>query len=282
MEQAGDRVITVGSHRYRLVRMARLVHKYADRMWGSDLHPDILRNRLAFEAPDTFYSGEPDGDGGDFTPRDGASIRLGKWNEKVTVGIALHELAHEMHLVKGGYTDSDDILREALALLVEREMGIYRSFEYDPYYTASHLVAQLDQLWMFHSLPFRRRWNELVTLSTAQELADLVNYYLDRNEGLGLHRWLQQYGEWMGLDARDEVLELLSECSLRYSLDYRRTLIRNLVRCHIDTPVDKILNVLDAVIELDERHPDDDMGHIINFCFTSLPRTRWRLLPLVG
>jgi hypothetical protein len=69
----------------------------------------------------------------------------------------------------------------------------------------------------------------------------------------------------------------MAACSLRYSLDYRRTLIRNLVRCPAETKLETLLHVIDAVATLDQRYPDDDLERIITFCFEPLVRNRRRL-----
>lgn len=275
MERAGDQTLTVGEHRYQPARLARRVRKLATRMWGTFMEPDVLDSRFYFEALEgTAWSREVDS--GNFTPAHGASVTLGRWNEDATVGIALHELAHEIHLRSGGYDASETVVREAVALLAERQAGLVRSFEREPYYTASNLVAQLYVLRAFTRQPFRQSWSDMVTVTTSTGLSDLINYYLDRSEGLGLSRWLQRYSQQV--EVRDQLLQALAICSLRYSLDYRRILIRNIVQCSNETPLDRLLHVIDAVMMLDRRYPEDDIGEIINFCFAPLPRPQRRLL----
>lgn len=275
MEQAGEQTLTVGEHRYQPARLARRVRKMASKMWKEDLDGDILRNRLYFEAIEGSYAWSREVDSGNFTPASGASVTLGRWDEDATVGIALHELAHEVHLRSGGYDASEMVVREALALLAEREAGLMRSFEREPYYTASNLVDQLYQLRAFTSLPFHKRWVDMIAVTDSNGLADLVNYYLDRSESLGLARWLQRYSQQE--EVREQLLQALATCSLRYSLDYRRTLLRNIVRCSTDTALDRLLRVIDAVMMLDRRYPDDDLGEIIDFCFSPLPRPQRKL-----
>ncbi len=272
MEQNSRQVITVGSYRYRPSRMAQRVRKLAKKLWGHEFTFRELDSRLYFETPDNAYDWRYEGDAGSFTAAHGASVRLGRWSEQETIGIALHELAHEMHLRSGNYDRSDDVVREALALLVEREVGLIRTFDHDPYYTASNLVEQLYTLWAFKNQPFQRRWHELIEITSDCDLADLVNYYLDRNEGLGLSRWLERYSH--DVEVREALLRLLSECSLHYSLEYRRALLRNLVRSSSRVPMEQFMQVFDAIIALDERHPHDDMKRIIDFCFASVPRSR--------
>lgn len=276
MEQNTRQVITIGGHRYRPARMARRVRKLAQKLWGDEFLAGGLDSRLYFETPDNAYDWRYEGDSGSFTTANGASVRLGRWNENETIGIALHELAHEMHLRNGNYERSDDVVREALALMVEREVGLVRPFDHEPYYTASNLVAQLIELWAFKSQSFQRRWKELVAVTTEVDLADLVNYYLDRTEGLGLDRWLERYSR--DLEVREQLLRAMSECSLQYSLEYRRALIRNLVRSNKRVPTGQLLQVFEAIMRLDERHPHDDMRKIIEFCFASVPRARRGLL----
>jgi hypothetical protein len=270
MENAGEQVVLVGEHRYRPAHMAQKVRKLAARMWGAALTPDILDQRLTFEALDEGRSGF--GDSGSFSPRSGSYVTLGRWDEDGSVGIALHELAHEMHMRSGGYDDSDGVLREALSLLAEREAGSERSFEREPYYTASNLVGQLAAIGAFARQPFARRWEELVALTTDVALADLVNYYLDKSERIGLARWLQRFSE--SADLRDALMGRLAVTSLRYSIDFRRRLLVNLVRCDPATPADQIAYVLDSIATLDKRYPGDDLGRIIDFCFAPHMRQR--------
>ncbi len=276
MDQAGDQTLTVGEHTYRLARMAQRVRKLAEKMWGNSLAPDVLEQRFYFEAIDSSRNSSRWGDSGSFTPAHGASVALGRWDEAATVGIALHELAHEMHLRGGGYDDSESVIREALAILSEREAGLVRTFDREPYYTASNLVGELCELRAFDSMPFSRRWAEIATLNNGVDLADLINYYVDREYGLGLARWLRRFSD--NPDLRDTLMSSLSFCSLRYSLDYRRHLLRNLVRCSPKTPLDQLLQVIDALITLDKRYPDDDLGRIIDFCFEPLLHKRRSLL----
>ncbi len=276
MEQAGDQVLTVGEHRYQPARLARRVRKLATRMWGNEVDPEVLHSRFYFEAMEGPYAWNRMDTGETFTPASGASVLLGTWNEESTIGIALHMLAHELHYRCGAYEESETVVREALALMAERESGLVRTFEREPYYTASNLVEQLYQLRAFTRQPFRQRWAEMVTLSSSTDLADMVNYYLDRSEGLGLTRWLQRYSQQV--EVREQLLQAIAMCSLRYSLDYRRILIRNMVRCSTETTLDRLLHVIDAVMMLDRRYPEDDIGEIIDFCFAPLPRSQRKLL----
>ncbi|NJM08708.1 hypothetical protein HC891_24755, partial [Candidatus Gracilibacteria bacterium] len=131
MDQVGDQTVMVGEHSYRITRMAQRVRKLATRMWGAAA-PAVLDQRLIFEATDSYIPGSQWGDSGSFSPAGGATVALGRWNEDATVAIALHELAHEMHMRAGGYDDSDGVLREALALLAEREAGLKREFDREP------------------------------------------------------------------------------------------------------------------------------------------------------
>ncbi|MEI8166133.1 MAG: hypothetical protein WCG26_07135, partial [Chloroflexales bacterium] len=192
-----------------------------------------------------------------------------------TVGIALHELAHEMHLRRGGYDFSDGVLREAVSLLAEREAGLMRSFEREPYHTASHLIAQLSELPAFGNQSFVKRWNELMDLTNDAALADLVNFYLDKSERLGFDRWLKRFTD--NLELRDALLSKLAVTSLRYSLELRRQLIGNVVRCGAEITPDQIVRVLDSVVTLDRRYPNDDLGRIIDFCFAPHARRKRRL-----
>jgi hypothetical protein len=276
MERAGDQTLTVGEHRYQPARLARRVRKLATKMWGDFLDPDVLDSRFYFEAVEGAYGWSPGGEGGNFSPSGGASVALGVVDESSTVGIALHMLAHELHYRSGGYEASEVIVREAVALLAEREGGLARTFEREPYYTASNLADQLYQLRAFRRQPFRQRWEDLVTLTGSTDLADTINYYLDRSEGLGLSRWLQRYSQQV--EVREQLLQALAICSLRYSLEYRRILIRNIVRCSPETTLDRLLHVIDAVMTLDRRYPNDDIGEIIDFCFAPLPRPQRKLL----
>ncbi len=276
MEQAGDQVLTVGEHRYQPARLARRVRKFATKMWGNEMGADVLNGRFYFEAMEGPYAWNRMDTGETFTPASGASVLLGTWNEESTIGIALHMLAHELHYRSGSYDESETVVREALALMAERESGLVRTFEREPYYTASNLVEQLYQLRTFTRQPFRQRWAEMVTIASSTDLADMVNYYLDRSEGLGLTRWLQRYSQQV--EVREQLLQAIAMCSLRYSLDYRRILLRNIVRCSTDTTLDRLLHVIDAVMMLDRRYPEDDIGEIIDFCFAPLPRSQRKLL----
>jgi hypothetical protein len=265
MDQAGEQTVLVGEHTYRIARMAQRVRKLATRMWGGAAAPAVLDQRLTFEATESYIPGSQWGDSGSFSPVAGATVALGRWDEDATVAIALHELAHEMHMRAGGYDESDGIMREALALLAEREAGLKRDFDREPYYTASNLVAELCELPAFARMPFPKRWEEVVPLQSDLALADLVNFYLDRSERLGLARWLKRYSDKVEL--RDALLYRVAACSLRYSLDYRRKLLASLVRCPYNTPLEQICGALDAVMALDKRYPDDDLSRIIAFCF---------------
>ncbi|MBP1464612.1 hypothetical protein EYB53_002705 [Candidatus Chloroploca sp. M-50] len=278
MEQAGDQVLMVGEYRYRPAQMARKVRRLAGAMWGADLASDILNERLTFEALD---SGKPSGpwtDSGSFSPRSGSFVSLGRWDEDGTVGIALHELAHEMHLRRGGYDASDGVVREAVSLMAEREAGLERTFEREPYYTASNLISQLAALSAFSRQPFHKRWDELMDLTSDTGLSDLVNFYLDKSERFGLERWLKRFTE--DLDLRDAILGKLAATTLRYSLELRRKLIGNLVRCGPQVQPDQLAYVLDSIITLDRRYPGDDLGRIIDFCFAPHMQPKRRLLAL--
>jgi hypothetical protein len=275
MDNAGDQVLVVGEHRYRPAQIARKVRRLAGSMWGAELSPEILNERLTFEALDGGRGSGPWADSGSFSPRSGSFVSLGRWDEEGTVGIALHELAHEMHLRRGGYDASDGVLREAASLLAEREAGLERSFEREPYYTASNLVGQLVALSSFSRLAFGKRWNELMELTSDAGLSDLVNYYLDSSERLGLDKWLRGYTD--NLELRDLLLGKLAVTSLRYSLELRRQLIRNLVSCEKSTPADQLAYVLDSIVTLDRRYPNDDLGRIIDFCFAPHARQKRRL-----
>lgn len=278
MEQAGDQLHVVGDFSYKPAQIARKVRNLAGGMWGGALSPDILAERLTFEALDGGRPGGPWTDSGSFSPRSGSFVTLGRWDEQGSVGIALHELAHEMHLRAGGYDASDNVLREAVALMAEREAGLDRSFEREPYYTASNLVAQLMELPAFSRQPFSKRWAELMELSSDVGLSDLISFYLDKSERLGLQRWLKRLSD--NVELRDALLGKLAATSLRYSLDLRRQLIGNLVRCDPQTPPEQIAYLLDSIITLDRRYPGDDLGRIIDFCFA--PHVRRRRLFAFG
>ena len=109
-------------------------------------------------------------------------------------------------------------------------------------------------------------------------LADLVNYYLDQSERLGLSKWLKRYSE--NVELRDWIMGKLAVTSLRYSLELRRQLIRNLVRCEQSTPADQIAYLLDSIITLDRRYPNDDLGRIIDFCFAPHMKQRRSLFAI--
>jgi hypothetical protein len=275
METAGDQVLVVGEHRYRPAQIARKVRRLATSMWGNDLSPEILNERLTFEALDGGRTSGPWADSGSFSPRSGSFVSLGRWDEDGTVGIALHELAHEMHLRRGGYDPSDGVVREAVSLLAEREAGLERTFEREPYYTASNLVSQLAVLSSFSRLSFSKRWGELMEITNDVGLADVVNYYLDGSERLGLDKWLKGFTD--NVELRELILGKLAVTSLRYSLELRRQLIKNLVRCDKSTAPDQLAYVLDSIITLDRRYPNDDLGRIIDFCFAPHIRQKRRL-----
>jgi hypothetical protein len=278
MDNAGDQVLVVGEHRYRPAQMARKVRRLAGAMWGSELSSEILSERLTFEALDGGRTSGPWSDSGSFSPRSGSFVSLGRWDEDGTVGIALHELAHEMHMRRGGYDASDGVLREAVSLLAEREAGLERVFEREPYYTASNLVTQLFALSAFRRQPFSKRWNELMDLTSDAGLSDLVNFYLDKSERLGLEKWLRRFTE--DLDLRDALLGKLAVTSLRYSLELRRQLLERLVCCEPSLSADQLGYVLDSIVTLDRRYPGDDLGRIIDFCFAPHARQRRRLFAL--
>ncbi len=275
MDNAGDQVLVVGDYRYRPAQMARKVRRLTSGMWGSDMTTEILNDRLTFEALEVTRTGGPWADSGSFSPRSGSFVSLGRWDEDGTVGIALHELAHEMHLRRGGYDPSDGVMREAVSLMAEREAGLQRTFEREPYYTASNLIGQLLELSVFRRQSFTKRWDELMELTSDSGLSDLINYYLEKSENIGLTRWLKQFTE--DLDLRDALMNKLALTTLRYSLDLRRQLIKNLVRCDTSLPVDQVAYVLDSVVALDRRYPGDDLERIINFCFAPYARQKRRL-----
>jgi hypothetical protein len=277
MEQLPLPELSLGGHRYSPPRIARQVRRQATRLWGRRLPPEALGARLVFDALDDRPAEQRIGDSGSFTPHQGSTVSLGAWPEAETIAIALHEVAHEMHLLDGGYDDADSVVREALALLAEREAGMRRAFEREPYYTASNLVDQLLELPLFAGMPFARRWAEISQLQSAEELSDLVNFYLDRDQGLGLRRWLKRFSA--DVPTRDALLSELASCSLRYSLRYRRALLRALVRCDARTPLPTLVDALGAVATLDRRYPDDDLERIIGFCLGPLGR---RSQPLLG
>lgn len=276
MEQAGDQVIAAGDHQYKISRLAHRVRRMATRMWEGPLTAEVLERRFYFEASERIRTSGQWGDSGSFSPSEGAMVGLGRWDEDGTVGIALHELAHEMHLRGGGYDDSDGVIREALALLAEREAGMVRNFDREPYYTAANLVAQLAELPAFNRMPFARRWEEVATLSSDNGLSDLINYYLDKSENLGLARWLKRFSD--NVDLRDTLLHKLAVTSQRYSLVYREALIRNLVRCNQSVTFEQLLTLFDAVVALDRRFPEDDLERIIDFCFAPVVPPKRRLL----
>lgn len=278
MERTAPQTLNIGNHIYQPSRLARTIRKMANRMWGQAIGSGLLDERLYFEVIENSRPWSYGGDGGNFTPADGPSVFLGKWTEHDTACIALHECAHEVHYHDGGYDLSDWIVREALALMAEREGGLDRTeiFVEEPYHTAANLIDQLYQLRAFKRLPFQKRWNDMRQVIESVDLADTVNYYLDRSEGLGLSRWLQRYSQQV--EVREELLRVLAYCSLQYSIAYRRTLIRSLVRCKPSTPHERIINVLNAIITLDWRNPEEDMSRIIEFCFAPLHGTRRKLL----
>ena len=278
MENAGNQVLVVGEHRYKPAQMARKVRRYATQMWGDELGPDILNERLTFEALETGRTNGPWADSGTFSPRSGSFVSLGRWDEDSTVGIALHEMGHEMHLRRGGYDAADGVLREAVSLLAEREAGLLRNFEREPYYTASHLIAQLSELPAFGNQPFSKRWNELMEVPSDTALADLINFYLDKSERLGLERWLKRFAA--NPELRDALLGKLAVTTLRYSMELRRQLIKTIVRCGATVTPEQIAQVLDSIVTLDRRYPDDDLSQIIDFCFAPHARPKRRLFAL--
>jgi len=273
MERADDRPLTVGQYTYRPRRLAGKVRRLATKMWP-DIPPTVLAERLTFEAVDTVRD-TTWGDSGSFSPRSGSVVMLGRWDEDGSVGIALHELAHEMHLYHGGYDDSDGVVREAVAMLAEREAGLRRTFEREPYHSACQLIEQLESLSAFNRLSFPKRWAEVISVTSVVGLVDLVNYYLDRSERLGLARRLDRLTK--NVDVRDQLLARLATTSLRYSLELRRHLIKKLVRCKPETPVEQLMYVLDSIATLDRRYPNDDLERIINFCFAPYVPQRRRL-----
>jgi uncharacterized protein YfaA (DUF2138 family) len=105
----------------------------------------------------------------------------------------------------------------------------------------------------------------MVTIVNKVNLADLVNYYVDKNDGLGLTRWLRRYSQ--NVDARERLLQAVATCSVMYSLHYRRRLIQRIVQTRPETPLDKLVQILQAIEKLDRRYPDDNLGEIIDFCF---------------
>ncbi len=273
MERADDRSFVVGQYTYRMRRLAGKVRRLATKMWP-DLSAEVLAERLTFEALETARD-TAWGDSGSFSPRSGSIVLLGRWDEDGSVAIALHELAHEMHLRHGGYDESDGVIREALAMLAEREAGLRRTFEREPYHSAAQLIEQLEELPAFSRMSFPKRWAEVVSVTSAVGLADLINYYLDRSERLGLARWLDRVTK--NVEVRDQLLLRLATTSLRYSLQFRRLLIKKLVRCKPETPVEHLIYVLDSIATLDRRYPNDDLERIINFCFAPYVPQRRRL-----
>jgi hypothetical protein len=278
MERAGEQTLAVGEYSYRPVQIARKVRRLATQMWGADLASPILEQRLTFEAMDGGAIASPWSDSGSFSPTSGSLITLGRWDEDGSVGIALHELAHEMHMRAGGYDGSDGVLREALSLLAEREAGLRRSFEREPYYTASNLIDQLCELPSFARQPFAKRWSEVVALSNDVGLSDLVNFYLDRSEHLGLGRWLKRYSE--NVELRDALLNHLAATTLRYSLNFRRHLLERVVSCTSQITPEQLAYVLESIATLDRRYPNDDLDQIIDFCFAPHARQRRKLFAL--
>jgi hypothetical protein len=276
MERAGEQNLTVGQFSYRPTQMARKIRRLATHMWGAAIAPGILEQRLTFEALESGVGISPWGDSGSFSPTSGSIVSLGRWDEDGSIGIALHELAHEMHMRSGGYDNSDGVLREALSLLAERESGLRRSFEREPYYTASNLINQLCELSAFARQSFAKRWAEIVTLNNDVSLSDLVNFYLDRSENLGLGRWLKRYSD--NLELRDVVLNQIAAVTLRYSLDYRRYLLERVVRCNSEITPQQLTYVLESIGTLDRRYPNDDLEQIIDVCFAPHTRQRRRLL----
>ena len=192
-------------------------------------------------------------------------MTLGRGDEDGTVGIALHELAHEMHLRHGGYDHSDGVVREALSLLAERESGLSRSFEREPYHSASQFVTQLMELRAFRRMTFAQRWTELAAATSEVELADLIHYYLDREERIGLAKWLNQ--TISDTERRDHLMTRLASVTLRYSLPLRRIMLDHLVRIPRQTDYGQLLSILDSIATLDRRYPHDDVEQIIRFCF---------------
>jgi len=278
MERAGDQVLQVGEYSYRPTQMARKVRRLATTMWGGHLTPGILEQRLTFEALESPSTMSPWSDSGSFSPSSGSVVSLGRWNEEGSVGIALHELAHEMHMRCGGYDESDGIVREALSLLAEREAGLQRTFEREPYYTASNLVSQLCDISAFNRQPFAKRWEEMAGITSDVGISDLINYYLDRSERLGLSRWLKRFSD--DVELRDAVLNQIATVTIRYSLSYRQHLIEQVVRCPREIRPDQISYVLESISTLDRRYPNDDLDQIIEFCFAPHTRQRRRLLAL--
>ena len=276
MERAGEQTLNVGEYSYRPTQMARKLRRLARHMWGADLASGILEQRLIFEALDGGAGMSPWGDSGSFSPTSGSVVSLGRWDEKGSIGIALHELAHEMHMRSGGYDNSDGVLREALSLLAERESGLNRTFEREPYYTASNLINQLCEISAFARQSFAKRWAEIVTLNNDVSLSDLVNFYLDRSERLGLNRWLKRYSD--NLELRDAVLNHIAAVTLRYSLNYRRYFIERVVRCNNEIAPEQLSYVFESIATLDRRYPSDDLEQIIDVCFAPHTRQRRRLL----
>jgi hypothetical protein len=164
------------------------------------------------------------------------------------------------------------VLREAVAVLAERESGLQRTFEREPYYTAANLIGQLAELSAFRKQPFAKRWSEVTAVTSDLALADVVNFYLDRSERLGLARWLNRHSA--NADIRDALMSRLASTSLRYSLNLRRTIIRNMVRCAPTMASEQVAYVLDSISTLDRRYPNDDLEQIITFCFAPYQRQR--------
>jgi hypothetical protein len=272
IERAPEQNLMVGEYRYNTAQLARKVRRLASAMWGDALVPGILEQRLTFEALDGGRVSGLWNDSGSFSPNSGSYVILGRWDEDGTVGIALHELAHEMHMRAGGYDPSDGVVREAIAVLAERESGLRRTFEREPYYTAANLINQLSELATFRKLSFAKRWEEVTMVTSDIALADLVNYYVDRSERLGLARWITRHSEHA--EIRDALMSRLAGTSLRYSLNLRRLIITSLVRCEPTISSEQVAYVLDSISTLDRRYPNDDLEQIIGFCFAPHQRQR--------
>lgn len=272
IERAPEQTLMVGEYRYNTAQLARKVRRLATAMWGEALVPGILEQRLTFEALDGGRAAGLWNDSGSFSPNSGSYVILGRWDEDGSVGIALHELAHEMHMRAGGYDDSDGVVREAVAVLAERESGLQRTFEREPYYTAANLIGQLAELTAFHKQSFAKRWAEVSAVTSDIALADLVNFYLDRSERLGLARWLTRHSA--NADIRDALMSRLAGTSLRYSMHLRRVIIRSMVRCAHTMPSEQMAYVLESISTLDRRYPNDDLERIITFCFAPHQRQR--------
>ena len=106
----------------------------------------------------------------------------------------------------------------------------------------------------------------------------MINFYLDKSERLGLERWLKRFAA--NPELRDALLGKLAVTTLRYSMELRRQLMKTIVRCGATVTPEQIAQVLDSIVTLDRRYPDDDLSRIIDFCFAPHARPKRRLFAL--